>query len=771
MRKKIIVPLLAFIGLGSLVVLGSSPDFAGQMVEFLRQTSITEMFLPAKQEDDVLTKFGIAKRVPPKYKSEPVERPESLLWHVVFDFTKKMETKTEEAKQQGSEGNLFSKYFTRQGPLSDDNDQILKQIAAKDFDEIDPLDQLTRKIIEELRAEPKGNFSRFSTDLKNLQIQKDEITLRHRDEVRAAFGEEAFNKFSLFLSTDFSAGATPKKLITTTSPDSFFYDAYSWIVWDDTQQPPQITGFSELYFHYFGGGPYYDPSLDSYFINVTTSSVLDYGRGDGYRDFFPSQNFHPTFFSIRGHQYCTAAYHYADLYDGPFLVDEIYLTSTNICHIVGPAPTPTPTPTPTRTPICTPSGGEFLPSPSPSPSPSATIVPMDVVEKNGTRNINVSVLNNSGGTTRFSLRTTNGTGNATFADNSTEVVVTGNVMDQSLTIKGVTESSQADNIIIEARLNSSQTVAASDVFTVGVITSLTFARINTGDLALDENPGTDGIVNPDMSEGLRIFPDKNSPTNDPDRSILSVTATISPQIPGVKVYFASFDLDDPSTNALPVDPNGAVGNDNNGQMSMSKSGQLLDPGSGSCTAASIAADVSKIECTAIGNMATSNYKITMQPGDNFAIAASLSDIYRNGIVLNSTDGSKLANGTGQTIAISTEANPDNAAGLRTRMLTVWRRLHLEVDSMGNVGPSNNVTGTVKSTVRTLCTPQPCTDYAVFYVNTPLELHRFDNGRIIVNRLSYDVLANDASNVIVNSAPLITNIPPPNAPFTLYDDDD
>ncbi|MGE3468259.1 MAG: hypothetical protein AB7J13_15175, partial [Pyrinomonadaceae bacterium] len=71
----------------------------------------------------------------------------------------------------------------------------------------------------------------------------------------------------------------------------------------------------------------------------------------------------------------------------------------------------------------------------------------------------MSVFNNAGGTTRFCLRTTNGCGNATFADNTPEAVVPGNVMDHPLILKGVTESSQIDNCIIEAKLNNDSAIA------------------------------------------------------------------------------------------------------------------------------------------------------------------------------------------------------------------------------------------------------------------------------------------------------------------------
>lgn len=412
-------------------------------------------------------------------------------------------------------------------------------------------------------------------------------------------------------------------------------------------------------------------------------------------------------------------------------------------------------PTPTPTPPCTPlADGSLPPCPTPtptatpSPSPTVTISMIDVVEKHGEKVIMVSVANNATGTTKFTIRITNGTGNATFENGSMEFIVNGNATNQELKIKGVTESSQADNITIEATFNTSTMISAHDEFTVAVITSLVFEKINNDDERFDNNPGTDGVVNPDGSEGLRIFPDKNGVNDTTDRSIIKVEANVSPSVPNVKVYFASFDLDDPSTSAV-IDTNGIAGNDNNGNglVPDSKSGEFLAAMGTNCTSVTTVSNISKIGCEIVGESASTNYKVTMQPGDNFAVAASFSDTYRDGITLNTQDGSILNNSANQAIPLSGATNPDNVAGLRTGMLTAWRRLHIEVDSMG-VAQENYVRGNVlgASTInrgrsRTLNVVAP-----------DLELNRFENGRMelayITNFL--DVISNTANTVTVRN---------------------
>ncbi|HLA96408.1 MAG TPA: hypothetical protein VK612_11860, partial [Pyrinomonadaceae bacterium] len=235
----------------------------------------------------------------------------------------------------------------------------------------------------------------------------------------------------------------------------------------------------------------------------------------------------------------------------------------------------------TFTEPCPTAGGECekpTPTPTPVPSPTVSMTPFEVVEKFGTKDVNITIANNASGTTKFTLTTTAGTGTATFENGTNETIVNGNVTNQPLKIKGVLESSQVDNIRIEARVNGGSTVLASDNFTVAVITSLIFERFDSTYVDLDANPGPDGTPTP--GEGRRIFPDKKDVTDAAgtvDRSLVKVKAQVAPAAANLTVYFGSFDLDDPSAMGVPIDPLGADGKDNNGAVTTSKSGDFTVP--------------------------------------------------------------------------------------------------------------------------------------------------------------------------------------------------
>lgn len=176
--------------------------------------------------------------------------------------------------------------------------------------------------------------------------------------------------------------------------------------------------------------------------------------------------------------------------------------------------------------------------------------------------------------------------------------------------------------------------------------------------------------NPNAGGGLRIFADRNSPSDTSFRDSVIVTATISPPAPYVEVNFRVYDLDDPSSNAAPLDPNGTVGNDNLPDLTFRPlSGTLSGPGART------------------NNLGQASVRLTVgwQPGNNYAVAATTDPFYVNGLRLRANDGSVIEDSAGLALP--------NARAKRTPMLTVWRRVHVEVDRMANVA-GNTVEGVV-----------------------------------------------------------------------------
>ena len=122
------------------------------------------------------------------------------------------------------------------------------------------------------------------------------------------------------------------------------------------------------------------------------------------------------------------------------------------------------------------------------------------------------------------------------------------------------------------------------------------------------------------------------------------------------------------------------------------------------------------------------------------------------------------------------------------MLTVWRRLHIEIDSLGDVGPTNNITGTITAVAQqndpSCNTPQvpnpppqdpPCYNtFTVYQVaidgGGDLEFNRFENGRMVIGDRSFRVWINNGNVAALRGVPPLSARVQAGDSFTLYDDD-
>jgi hypothetical protein len=273
--------------------------------------------------------------------------------------------------------------------------------------------------------------------------------------------------------------------------------------------------------------------------------------------------------------------------------------------------------------------------------------------------------------------------------------------------------------------------------------------------------------NPDHAGGgLKIFPDKNSPTDSMDRRKVRVKAiTDAPANgPAVTVFFRSFDIDDPSSDPI-IDPNGSAGSDNRG---MPREGVFSIDG----VPMGRSALVETVPDPTTGKqIAEVEFTVTTHPGDNFRIAASTDQQLLDRVEV---EGTNLKGPDG----ILSESATETAQAKATPLLTVWRRLHIELDFMDKV-IGNQVSGKVIS-VR----PNPKENTTILDVDValPLEEGRFEKGRIVIQTdrqmRAFSVITNkhDATRRIdtIEIPALGKAIPPGNLvnqPFLLVDDDD
>ena len=179
----------------------------------------------------------------------------------------------------------------------------------------------------------------------------------------------------------------------------------------------------------------------------------------------------------------------------------------------------------------------------------------------------------------------------------------------------------------------------------------------SGNTALDANTNT--------GRGIRIYPDATSPTdNTAGRNVVRVRVKTTPAVTNYPVRLRWFDVDDPTSEGsdmrFVIDANDGVnaprGNDNRGG------------------GAGVAQTILTLDNT---GQAVTDFDVSWQPGDNFRIAAILNtpgaDTHINQLqVTNAIAPMYVASGTNQIAEF---------VGALSPMLTVWRKLHLEFDSM------------------------------------------------------------------------------------------
>lgn len=181
------------------------------------------------------------------------------------------------------------------------------------------------------------------------------------------------------------------------------------------------------------------------------------------------------------------------------------------------------------------------------------------------------------------------------------------------------------------------------------------------------NAGLSGCPN---NGGQRIFPDWISPTDNPNpadlRRKVDLVARISPAKAGCTVYFTVWDVDDPFDQNNSTMPNVSLIDSNTSGPDNRPTPEPPAPLTGTADAFGEA-------------IASSPFVVSMQPGNNYRAGAAESQTLINTVTQTQAD----ANTPPQYVKF-------------TDMLTVWRKLHVEVDSMSAPDFTNTQVGIIPS---------------------------------------------------------------------------
>jgi hypothetical protein len=263
------------------------------------------------------------------------------------------------------------------------------------------------------------------------------------------------------------------------------------------------------------------------------------------------------------------------------------------------------------------------------------------------------------------------------------------------------------------------------------------------------NTGIDGHPAIPNNGGWRIFPGKQNPDDNEhaaDRRKVNIEATISCAAAGKTVYFKWYDVDDPSADTAPLDDNdgsGATGGDNKGK----NSGEGL---------------IATSATTDANGKAKVEFTVSMQPGDNFRIFASV-------------DNSKLGEMT-QPKADGLVDLPDTVVA--SPMLTTWRKLWIERDSMADIPETgderNYLAGSADSYTKTGSTTSTIDMGGILDDEFNDAENHFEGGRYISGNISNPyIVQSNTRNCVFDDEVVVSGDPDADGAqlsYKLYDDD-
>jgi type IV secretory pathway VirB10-like protein len=132
--------------------------------------------------------------------------PQDVIYDQMFRHIKELKKNADEEDSQGKDGSHFRTLYKRMAKLEDHQAAALDQIADDVDREVEKLNKRAKKIIDDVRSShPDGKLApgelppSVPAELKMLSDQRRQVILQARERLRAAFGEEAFQKFDEFV--------------------------------------------------------------------------------------------------------------------------------------------------------------------------------------------------------------------------------------------------------------------------------------------------------------------------------------------------------------------------------------------------------------------------------------------------------------------------------------------------------------------------------------------------------------------------------------------
>lgn len=148
--------------------------------------------------------------------NNPPEVPDTVIYRHLFRHAASLKAKADELERQGKDAKHLRGFFKRKADLSDEQAQAFNEISSQCALEIKVIDERAKPIIQAYKAQyPNGQVPHGqlpappSAELREMTRERNDLVLRKRDELRAAFGEAEFTRFQDFVKNKITPNVNP----------------------------------------------------------------------------------------------------------------------------------------------------------------------------------------------------------------------------------------------------------------------------------------------------------------------------------------------------------------------------------------------------------------------------------------------------------------------------------------------------------------------------------------------------------------------------------
>lgn len=155
--------------------------------------------------------FAFGRRPQVSVQAAPQLRPEipaNVTYKHLFHHVMVLKRKAEEVEREGKDGRQFRTHFIRQATLTQEEAQVLEQVAVECEQAIQLLELRAKPVVDAYRAQyPGGQVPQGQhpapppPELRKISEERDAIILQARDRLHVALGDEKFTRFDSFVKT------------------------------------------------------------------------------------------------------------------------------------------------------------------------------------------------------------------------------------------------------------------------------------------------------------------------------------------------------------------------------------------------------------------------------------------------------------------------------------------------------------------------------------------------------------------------------------------